>query len=71
MITMTANQRAVLADTVSDPDAWITHAESVLGTAAATAALLAKVARWQSTYDARLAAGNYKTRAQRAAEAET
>jgi len=63
---LTANERAVLAHVVVDPDAWWTHANSV-GKVDAEAALAAKVARWQSDYDAAVAAGGYQTRAEREA----
>lgn len=68
---LTSNERAVLAHVVTDPDAWWSHASSASNIDDAEAALAGKVSRWQSDYDAALAADgqNYKTRAQRDAEA--
>ncbi len=66
-VTMTSNQRAVLADVVVDADAWLSHAESVAKIDTQTA-LDAKVLRCQAAYDARIAAGSYRNRAQRDAD---
>lgn len=66
---MTNEQRAVLAHVVIDPDQWYADAVRDLGQAPADAALAAKVARWQPTYEAALVAegANYRTRAEREA----
>ena len=67
---LTANERAVLAYKVIDPDEWWAHANAVDGSDGKhaidhEAALAAKVARWQSDYDA--APAELKTRIQIAA----
>lgn len=67
MVTMTDDQRAVLAHVVMDPDGWLAHAVEALGEAEAQAALEAKVSRWQANYLAALAeeGGGYLPRAKR------
>lgn len=63
---LTTNERNVLAHMVIDPDAWWEHATN-WGQVDEEAALADKVARWQSDYEAAVAAGNYQTRAEREA----
>lgn len=67
MVTMTDDQRAVLAHVVTDPDGWLAHAVDALGEDAAQSALEAKVSRWQADYLAALAdeGGAYRPRAER------
>lgn len=67
MRQMTADERAVLAHVVLDPDAWWEHV-NVAANVDAETALAQKVARWRPAYLAAVAAGNYKNRAQREAE---
>ncbi len=64
---LTAEQRAVLAHVVTDPDAWADHALATIG----AGAIDAKVERHKAAYQAAKAAqGNgYKHRAERDAEA--
>jgi hypothetical protein len=64
---LTAEQRAVLAHVVTDPDAWAEHALATIG----AGAIEAKVARHTAAYEAAKAAqGNaYRTRAERDATA--
>lgn len=71
-ITMTSEQRAVLAHVVIDPDAWLAHAEDVGGEEAAQKALDAKVERWQADYESAVAiyGDEYLTRAEREAQAQ-
>ena len=59
---LTQSQINVLQHVVQDPQEWAAHAESTVGLEKGTAAMLAKVARWQPQYDAEVAAGNYKNR---------
>lgn len=61
---MTAQQKAVLAMVVLDPDAWMANAVNVFGESKATEHLVAKVAKYQTEYDAAIATGTYKTKAQ-------
>jgi hypothetical protein len=56
---LTQSQINVLQHVVQDPQEWAAHAESTVGLEKGTAAMLAKVARWQPQY---VAAGNYKNR---------
>lgn len=62
---MTAEQRAVLAHVVVDPDAWYAHAVSHFGAEIAAQHLAAKVARWMPDYEPKASAVDYKTRAER------
>tara|TARA_R110000744_G_scaffold74043_1_gene148104 strand:+ start:1045 stop:1281 length:237 start_codon:yes stop_codon:yes gene_type:complete len=64
MRELTANERAVLAHIVVDPDEWWTNANSVVKIDH-EAALGAKVGRYQSDYDDAAALDGYKTRAER------
>lgn len=64
-MSMTPEQRAVLAHVVVDPDAWYAHAVSFFGQALADKHLAAKVARWTPDYEAAQAKGGYQTRATR------
>ena len=66
---MTANQRAVMAHVVIDPDAWLAHAVATFGENVAARHLAAKVARWQPDYDAAVARDGeaYQTRSEREA----
>lgn len=61
---MTPEQRAVLAHVVVDPDVWWANAQAALSSRA-QAALIAKVARWQASYDAVKDHPNYRDRATR------
>lgn len=61
---MTSEQRAVLAMVVLDPDEWMQNAINVFGIVMAEENLVAKVAKYQTEYDAAIAAGTYKTKAQ-------
>jgi len=61
---LTSNERAVLEHVVLDADAWWSHANAWEKTDH-EAALAGKVARYQDAYDEALAAGDYKTRAER------
>ena len=66
MLTLTDEQRAVLAHVVVDPDAWVAHAEAEVGENAVTG----KIARHSAAYDAAVALPEYKNRVERdAAEA--
>jgi hypothetical protein len=68
MRDLTAEERAVLAHIVVDPDAWWAHAQQVHE--APEPALAQKVARWAPDYLACVEAlgAGYKTRAQREVE---
>ena len=73
MRDLTANERAVLAFKVEDPDAWWAHVNNQNGQGGKNpidheAALKAKVAKWQSDYDA--APVELKTRGQKDAAEE-
>lgn len=68
-LTMTNQQREVLAHVVLDPDEWLTGAVAALGEESANAALVAKVARWQSSFEAARTAPDYAPRAQRPGQA--
>ena len=65
--TLTENERCVLSHVVVDPDAWWEHATN-WPKGDEEAALAAKVARWQSSYDGECHKSDYKTRAVRQAE---
>lgn len=67
---MTAEQRAVLAMVVLDPDAWVANAINVFGEEKATESLIAKVAKYQAQYDEVIANGTYKTKVQAQADYE-
>lgn len=69
MMTLTDNQRAVLAHVVPDPDAWLADVLARYSEAKAAAMLVAKVAKWSADYNAASALPGYKTRAERMAEA--
>jgi len=64
------SERNVLAFVVPDPDEWYRNAAEVLGEERAKKALKAKVERHRPAYEAALASGKMKTRAQRDAEKE-
>lgn len=64
-MTMTAEQRAVLAHVVLDPDDWLAHAVATFGEERAAQMLQAKVGRWKPSHDEALAKPGYKTRALR------
>lgn len=67
MRDLTAEERAVLAHIVVDPDGWWAHANEAENVPDAEAALIAKVDRWRSAYEQSLSeeGENYKTRAER------
>lgn len=67
---MTAEQKAVLAMMVLDPDAWMKNAINVFGEAQAEINLTEKVAKYQAQYDAAVIDGTYKTKAQVQADYE-
>jgi hypothetical protein len=67
---MTAEQRAVVAMVVLDPDAWIANAINVFGVEKAEENLALKVAKYQAQYDVAVASGTYKTKAQVQADYE-
>jgi hypothetical protein len=62
---MNADERAVLAHVVVDPDAWEQHAIETFGAARAAQMLSEKVARWKLAYKAAAVSPNYKPRAER------
>jgi hypothetical protein len=64
----TQNEKDVLAYKVENPKGWCDHAESHAGIERATKAMKAKVARWQSDYDA--SSGDDSNRLTRDAKAE-
>jgi len=61
-MTLTDRQVAVLNHVVIDAQSWADSATEKQ--------MLDKVARWSSNYDEAVSAGNYKTRAEREADAE-
>jgi len=67
---LTDNETAVLAHVVLDPIGWWTHANSV-AKIDHEAALLAKVAKYQASYDEAVAGDDYKTAAERHAVIES
>jgi hypothetical protein len=67
---MTSEQKKILGMVVLDPDAWMQNAINVFGEEKAEEALIAKVAKYQDQYDAAIAAGTYKTKAQEKTEYE-
>lgn len=67
---MTPEQRAVLAMIVLDPDEWMDNAISVFGEERANELLVERVTKFQPEYDAAIAAGTYKTKAQEKTEYE-
>jgi hypothetical protein len=62
---MTPEQKAVLAHTLIDPDAWLANAVSSFGAERAEILLVEKVATWQTSYDSASVLPGYKTRAER------
>ena len=66
-MTLSRNNKAVLANMVIDPDAWYAHAVNYFGQEKADEHLAAKVARGKPEYDAAKAENGYKTRAVRQA----
>ena len=70
-ISLTDRQLKVLRHVIIDPQDWIDTAESKVGTERAKNNLEKKVARWESTYDAAVAAGSYKDRLDREIDEET
>lgn len=68
---MTAEQRAVLAYMVEDPDEWFSHNLAASpDEAEARRRLEAKVSRWKPAYEAAKAKAGYQTRAEREEAAE-
>lgn len=65
---MTADQRAVMAHVVMDPDAWLAHAVATFGEEKAAQFLDEKVERHRDAYEAAAAQPGYQTRAEREAE---
>mgnify|MGYP003151891979 CR=1 FL=1 len=64
---LTSDETAVLAHVVVDPDEWWVHCEENFK-GDQEKALAVKIARCKPDYDAAVAAGNYKNRAERDAE---
>lgn len=64
---LSARERAVLEHVVEDADAWWAHVQTVYPEPRAEAALAKKVARWEGSYDAAVAAegAGYKRRTDR------
>jgi hypothetical protein len=62
---LTAEQRAVLAHVVVDPDAWYENAVTQLGEEQGHQAMLDKVERWSAEYAVESVKPGYMTRAQR------
>ena len=62
------DDRVILAHVVIDPDAWYDHAVRRFGEEIANKHLAEKVARWIGNYEAAVARGAYKTRAERELE---
>ena len=67
---MTKEQRDVMAHVVLDPDAWYAHAVKTFGQSLADKHMTDKVAKWKPSYDAAVAKGDYKPRAEKEAEAQ-
>ena len=67
---LTAEETAVLAHVVVDPEVWWAHANEAENIPDPEAALAAKIDRWKSKYEASLLYDGvgYKNRAQREAE---
>lgn len=63
MRNLTADETAALGDIVVNPAGWWANCQDKLEKP--EDALAAKLAKWRSEYDARNAAGNYRTRAER------
>jgi len=61
-ITLTSRQQLVLRHVVINAEGWVQHAETKFGTEIATTMLEQKVARHETDYDAKVAAGSYKDR---------
>lgn len=68
---MKEEQRKVLAHVVSDPDEWLAHVEKTFTPEKAKHALEAKVSRWKNDYESKKDDHDYKTRAERDADAES
>jgi len=64
---LTAEEMAILAHVVVDPDAWINHSINVFGEETARKHLAEKIARHEADYLAQKDLPGYKTRAQRVA----
>ena len=64
---LTTNESAVLAHVTLDPIDWWTHVNSVVKIDNESA-LLAKVAKYQASYDEAVAGDDYQTAAERHAE---
>ena len=64
---LTSREMAVLAHVVSDPVAWWEHTNAAENITDPEVALAAKVAKWESAYDAAAANPGYQTRADRIA----
>ena len=69
-ISLTSKQQLVLRHVIINAEDWITHVETKFGTEIATTMLEQKVARWESAYDAAVAAGSYKDRLDREIDME-
>jgi N-acetylmuramoyl-L-alanine amidase CwlA len=69
-VIITQRQKDVLHHVVKDAQAWADHAEATAGPEKAKANVEAKVAKWAGEYDAEVAAGNYKSRNVKEAEAD-
>jgi hypothetical protein len=71
MVTMTDDQRAVLAHVVVDPDEWLEHAIVVLGEDKAASALQDKVVRWEPHYISSKAKDGKKYKTRQISELDT
>lgn len=58
---LTAEDRAVLAHVVIDPDTWVAHALATVG----EQAVIAKIEKYRADYLAQKDSPDYKTRAER------
>ena len=63
---LSAEDKAILAHVVVDPDAWISHALATVGKQAVTA----KIEKYRADYLAKKDLPGYQTRAEREADAE-
>ena len=63
MRNLTTDETAALGDIVVDPAGWWANCQDKLEKP--EDALAAKLAKWRAEYDARNAAGNYRTRVER------
>ena len=60
-MNLTAEDKAILAHVVTDPDAWVSHALVTVGEDAVTA----KIERWRPHYEAEKDKPDYKNRVER------